>query len=301
MTSRPRLPPFGLVAWIVPAIAALMIALVGTTRDAAPQQLPKAPQDQDQERAQVEAEAGDLGTSIGDLRKRGLDIVLVIDGTGSMKLIIDDIRARMPQLWQSIHRLVPTARLGMIVFGNKGEKMNVQPLAQSPQELSTFLNSINAMGGGELEEDTFGACQKAIEQMGWKPYAKKVIVLVGDSPPRKEDFTPLRALIHKFKDNDGTFNALDVAAVEYERFQREFWMKAHRREPAKMLPLPEFYQQTAAAYRVLAAAGDGDMQELPRDVSIDRVVFLLIFLPRWQSQQYANDTMLHPIEALRYE
>jgi len=288
-----------LVERIVPVIAALVIALVGSARIAAAQQVPKAAQDQ--ERAQAEPEVGDFGTSTVDLRKRGLDIVLVIDGTGSMSIIIDELKAKMPQLLQSIRRVVPIARVGIIVFGNKREKMRLQPLTQSPHKLNDLLNSIHAMGSPEWKEDTFGACQKATEGMDWKPHAKKVIVLVGDSPPRKEDFTPLRALIHKFKDNDGTFNALDVAAVEYERFQREFWMKAHRREPAKMLPLPEFYQQTAAAYRVLAAAGGGDMQELPRDVSIDRVVFLLIFLPRWQSQQYANDTMLHPIEALRYE
>jgi Mg-chelatase subunit ChlD len=260
--------------WIVRSIAALVIALVGTARDAAPQQVQKAAQDR--ERAQAEPEAGAFGTSIGDLRKRGLDIVLVIDGTGSMNLIIDDLRARMPQLVQSIHRLVPIARIGIIVFGGKGEKMTIQPLTLSPQELSDFLNTIGAMGSGEWEEDTLGACQTAMEKMDWKPYARKVVVLVGDSPPRKEDFTPLLALIRKFKDNNGTFNAVDVAAEEHERFEREFWLKHHHKEPPKLSPLPEFYRQTAQAYRVLAAAGDGDMQELPRNGSIDRVIFRLI-------------------------
>src|ERR1700719_1043176 len=129
-----------------------------------------------------------FGGFIGELRRKGLDVVLVIDGTGSMNLIIDDVKAKMAQLVQSIHRLVPIARIGIIVFGGKGEKMSIQPLTLSPQKLSDFLNSIHAMGGGEWEEDTFGACQKAMEGMDWKPYAKKVVVLVGDSPPHKEDF-----------------------------------------------------------------------------------------------------------------
>src|SRR6202043_2983625 len=122
-----------------------------------------------------------FGGFIGELRRKGLDVVLVIDGTGSMNLIIDDVKAKMAQLVQSIHRLVPIARIGIIVFGGKGEKMSIQPLTLSPQKLSDFLNSIHAMGGGEWEEDTFGACQKAMEGMDWKPYAKKVVVLVGDS------------------------------------------------------------------------------------------------------------------------
>ncbi len=140
-----------------------------------------------------------FGGFIGELRRKGLDVVLVIDGTGSMKLIIDDVKAKMQQLVQSIHRLVPIARIGIIVFGGKGEKMDIQPLTLSPQKLSDFLNGIQAKGGGEWEEDTLGAVQTGINKMDWKPYAKKVVVLVGDSPPRNEDFAPLLAMIRQFK------------------------------------------------------------------------------------------------------
>ena len=193
-----------------------------------------------------------FGGFIGELRRKGLDVVLVIDGTGSMKLIIDDVKAKMEQLVQSIHRLVPIARIGIIVFGGKGEKMNIQPLTLSPQKLSDFLNGIQAMGGGEWEEDTLGAVETGINKMDWKPYAKKVVVLVGDSPPRTEDFQPLLAMIRQFKSNNGTFNTVDVAAEEHERFEREFWLKVHREEPPKISPLPAFYRQTQAAYKVLA-------------------------------------------------
>ncbi|MGO9452527.1 MAG: hypothetical protein ACLQDV_16030, partial [Candidatus Binataceae bacterium] len=64
-----------------------------------------------------------FGGFIGELRRKGLDVVLVIDGTGSMNLIIDDVKAKMAQLIQSIHRLVPIARVGIIIFGGKGEAM----------------------------------------------------------------------------------------------------------------------------------------------------------------------------------
>ena len=51
-----------------------------------------------------------FGGFIGELRRKGLDIVLVIDGTGSMNLIIDDVKAKMGQLIRAVHRLVPIAR-----------------------------------------------------------------------------------------------------------------------------------------------------------------------------------------------
>jgi hypothetical protein len=225
-----------------------------------------------------------FGGFIGELRRKGLDVVLVIDGTGSMKLIIDDVKAKMQQLVQSIHRLVPIARIGIIVFGGKGEKMNVQPLTLSPDKLSSFLNGIEAMGGGEWEEDTLGAVQTGINKMDWKPYAKKVVVLVGDSPPRTEDFAPLLSLIRQFKTNNGTFNTVDVAAEEHERFEREFWLKVHREEPPKISPLPAFYRQTQAAYKVLATAGGGSMKSLTKDAHINQQVLILAFGDQWQSQ-----------------
>jgi hypothetical protein len=225
-----------------------------------------------------------FGGFIGELRRKGLDVVLVIDGTGSMSLIINDVKAKMGQLIQAIHRLVPIARVGIIVFGGNGEKMEIQPLTLSPQKLTEFLDHITAKGGGEWEEDTYGACETAMEKMDWKPYAKKVVVLVGDSPPRKEDFAPLVAMIRKFKAENGTFNTVDVAAEEHERFEREFWLKVHREEPPKISPLPEFYQQTRAAYKVLANAGGGAMRSLTHDSHINQQVLILAFGEQWQNQ-----------------
>jgi hypothetical protein len=247
--------------WIVRSLA-LLIALLAAARDATPQQ-PQAPS-QSAPR-----------NSIAALRKRGLDIVLVIDGTGSMNLILDDIRTGMPGLMNSLHRIVPIARVGIIVFGNKREKMSIQPLTLSPQKLTTFLDSIRAMGGGEWEEDTFGACQAAIEKSDWKPDAIKMVILVGDSPPHKEDFSPLLAIVRKFKDNNGAFNTVDVAAEEHERFEREYYLKHPEKAPT-FSPLPEFYRQASPAYKVMAAAGGGEMRELSRDVSVDRAIFQLV-------------------------
>src|SRR5215469_7874087 len=44
-----------------------------------------------------------FGGFIGELRRKGLDVVLVIDGTGSMNLIIDDVKAKMVFLSYSVH------------------------------------------------------------------------------------------------------------------------------------------------------------------------------------------------------
>jgi hypothetical protein len=105
------------------------------------------------------------GGFIGNLRRNGLDVVLVIDGTDSMRLVMADVKARMKMLVRAIQRLVPTARVGIVVYGGEGEPLDVQPLTLSPAKLDAFLSAIQTKGGGEWEEDTYGRCRR--RSIGW--------------------------------------------------------------------------------------------------------------------------------------
>src|SRR5206468_2753274 len=84
--------------------------------------------------------------SARDLRRKGLDVVLVIDDTGTMDLIINDVRDRMDELVMAIHRLVPIARVGIVVFGGRSERVDIEPLTISSHRLQTFLTGIGAKG-----------------------------------------------------------------------------------------------------------------------------------------------------------
>jgi hypothetical protein len=73
-----------------------------------------------------------------------------------------------------------------------------------------------------------------------------------------------------------------------------------REEPPKISPLPAFYQQRQAAYKVLATAGGGSMKSLTQDAHINQQVLILAFGDQWQSQVSAfgrglnNSSGLHP-------
>jgi von Willebrand factor type A domain len=223
---------------------------------------------------------------IDGLRHKGLDIVLVIDGTKSMDFVMADVKARMTQLAVRVRQLVPIARVGVVVFGGKGEPVDMQPLTLSTARLQAFLGAIHAKGGGEWQENTLGAVQAAVTKMDWKPYARKVIVLIGDSPPEKDDFAPLLALIRNFKSINGTLSAVDVQDEEHERYEREFFIKVHGFEPTPkdIGPLPQFAKQAQAAYKVLTVAGGGSMRSLSHDADVNHQVMILVFGDRWQDE-----------------
>ena len=223
---------------------------------------------------------------ISELRHKGLDVVLVIDGTKSMDFVMEDVKARMTQLTVRVRQLVPIARVGVVVFGGKGEPLDMQPLTLSNAKLTIFLASIKAKGGGEWEENTLGALQAAVTKMDWKPYARKVIVLIGDSPPEKDDFTPLTNLIREFRRNNGTLSGIDVQEEEHVRYMRAFWMRVHGQVPteAEIGPLPEFARQAQAAYKIMAAQGGGSIRSLSHDADINHQAMILIFGDKWQDE-----------------
>lgn len=225
-----------------------------------------------------------FGGYIRKLRQQGLNVVLVVDGTGSMKLIINDVKIQMMALVHAIHRLVPLARVGIVIFGAHGGKLAIQPLSIDPRHLVAFLDSLET-GGGGWSEDTYAGVQAAVHSMRWQPYAKKVVILIGDSPPNSKNFVPLLGVIRHFNGSmNGTLSAIDVAQEEHQRFEREFWLKVRAGRAPQVAPLPEFYQQTRAAYQVMAYNGGGAMRDLTHNVHINQQVLILAFGQQWRHQ-----------------
>ena len=225
-----------------------------------------------------------FGGFIGKLRRQGLDVVIVIDGTDSMRMVMDDVKARMNQILGAIHHLVPTARIGVVVYGGAEEPIDVQPLTLSSAKLDAFVTAIQTKGGGEWEENLAGAIETAVNRMDWRPYAHKVIVVVGDAPPKPAQFASILELAKKFRAEDGILNTVDVTAQEHERFEREFAIQVHRTEPGESSPLPAFYQQTRAAYVAIAHAGGGSMKSLEGDDKVNQQVLMLAFGDTWAEQ-----------------
>ncbi len=187
---------------------------------------------------------------------RPLDVVLVVGGTPSMNLILDDVKSKTRQVLQAIHKLAPPARAGIVAFGGVGGSIESQPLTLSLQTQDDFLSRIAISGADNSVDRTYEACVYAINRMDWKPCARKVIVLVGDSTPSAEDLQSLIGMIQKFRKHNGTFSAVEVATAERQRLEQR--NGTHQRKPcASAVP---HLSQTRAVYGTLAYAGGGKMK-----------------------------------------
>jgi hypothetical protein len=227
---------------------------------------------------------GSFGDYVGGLRKVGLDLVLVIDTTDSMEFIIDEVKARLTALVSAIQRMVPTSRVGIVVYRDHGDEYVVKwsDLSFKTDKLTSFLSHITAAGGGDWEEAVYDALDAAMHELTWRKKSKRIIVLVGGSPPHPEDVERTEDLVKRFHADGGSLSTIDVTRRLHLEFSKTLWHSLYGNKPFEEKEMPEFYKQVTQVYGKLAEEGGGDLIQLAEDKKLIRDVLVLTFGQRWQ-------------------
>jgi hypothetical protein len=227
---------------------------------------------------------GGFGDYVGGLRKVGLDVALVIDTTDSMQFVIDDVKERLSQLVASLQRMVPTTRIGIVVYRDKGDDYVVKwtDLSFRTDKLQDFLSHISAGGGGDWEEAVKEGLDAAVQELKWRKQSKKIIILVGGSPPHQWDTDDVMQIVRTFRRNGGYISTIDVTKRQHDEFDRQLWRSLHGKQPYKPSPMPDFYQEVAKSFGQIARDGGGEMISLDQDRALIRSVLELTFGSRWK-------------------
>lgn len=118
---------------------------------------------------------------------RSLDLVFVIDTTGSMG---DDIAAVQAQAAEITNTLLApglgsSIRIGLVDYKDLGDIYQARvdvPFTSSPADVVAGLNSLTADGGGDYPESVYSGVMTALA-MPWQAKAeKKAIIVMGDAP-----------------------------------------------------------------------------------------------------------------------
>jgi hypothetical protein len=237
-----------------------------------------------------------FGRYVGELRRRGLDVVIVMDATGSMQNVIDETKARMAQLVRSIQKLVPTARVGAVAFRDRPDGKASAPrsdedfvvrwsdLTFNGPKVQAFLARVTAASGGDWEEAVREGIETAITEMSWRDDAKKVMILVGSSPPHQGDRDAIAALAARFGTMGGTISTIDVTERLHEEHERRIHRWMYGGEPPEISPLPEFYLDVRESYQAIAGAGGGETLTLDSQDQLIRHLLVLTFGGEWRKE-----------------
>jgi hypothetical protein len=238
---------------------------------------------------------GGFGDYVGGLRKVGLDVALVIDATDSMQFVTDSVKGRLIKLVTSLRQMVPTSRIGIVAYRDKGDEYVTKwvDLSFSTGKIQDFLSNLHAGGGGDWPEAVYEGLEAAVNDLNWRKKSKRIIVLVPGSPPHPETISNVLNLAQNFQAQGGVLSVVDLAEKMHEDFERALYRAGAElnHEEFKPSPLPGFYREFRNTMASIAQAGGGDFIPLGEDKALTRQIIVLTFGSRWQTEmaKYLRD------------
>jgi hypothetical protein len=116
-----------------------------------------------------------------------LDVVFILDTTGSMGDEIDRLKATIDAIHFQIAHLspAPDLRLGMVLYRDQGDDYvtRVVPLTRDLRAFRAALSGVEAGGGGDDPEDVQSALEAAMHKLEWRKDGVRLGFLIGDAPP----------------------------------------------------------------------------------------------------------------------
>ena len=126
------------------------------------------------------------------LHRPRVDVVFVLDTTGSMSGLIQTAKEKIWSIATTMASAQPTPeiRIGLVAYRDRGDRYVTKLVDLSADLDSVYakLMDFQADGGGETPESVNKALYDAVHDMSWSQdeQAYQVIFLVGDAPPHMD-------------------------------------------------------------------------------------------------------------------
>ncbi len=122
-----------------------------------------------------------------------IDVVFVLDTTGSMAGLIEGAKQKIFSIASRIAQGKPTpqVRVGLVAYRDVGDAYVTKryELTEDLDGLFTHLRKLEADGGGDTPEHVGRGLGEAVSKLSWDPSREtmKLIFLVGDAPPAQRN------------------------------------------------------------------------------------------------------------------
>ncbi|MBK8253141.1 MAG: VWA domain-containing protein [Polyangiaceae bacterium] len=135
-----------------------------------------------------------LNVARADVSKPTVDVVFILDTTGSMSEEIEGVKTTLKTVLANLDQNVKI-RVGLVEYKDREDSFvtKTYALTNDVKSLSASIAGISAQGGGDTPEDVQSGLSVAINQMLWNDKAvARLAFLIADAPPHLDyqDGTP---------------------------------------------------------------------------------------------------------------
>ncbi len=150
------------------------------------------------------------------------------------------------------------------------------------EKVQNFVAGLRCDGGGDYPEAVKAGVQAAIRELSWRKTARRILIVIGGSPPHKEDVPELTQLVRTFKEKNGAVGAVDVSDRLHVEYEHADWVAHGSKGEFHATATPEFYHETSDALGDMAHQGGGEILRLGENKALLREVMALTFGTRWR-------------------
>jgi len=193
-------------------------------------------------------------TELGRVDPKPLDVVFVVDATGSMQHVLDFLKRDIGHIRAALELVANHPRIGLTFYRDNGDMFVTRSmrLSENLNALDAFIGTIDAHGGVDRPEAVLDALTDALKAnpWSWKGQGRREIVLLTDAPPHPETQADCLAIAKGCKENRVSLQIMKVKSLEDQDDLRALddlaeaagtepmWMPLQERQPFRF-PLPE--------------------------------------------------------------
>ncbi|TVR86777.1 MAG: VWA domain-containing protein [Spirochaetaceae bacterium] len=113
-----------------------------------------------------------------------IDVVLVIDTTGSMNFSIAEVQKNLVPMLREILEEFESYRVGITMFRDYNEEYLTRalPFTSNLDVVQRNVNALRAVGGRDIPEAVYEGLYAGLRHYDWEAESR-LIILVGDAPP----------------------------------------------------------------------------------------------------------------------
>lgn len=132
-----------------------------------------------------------LDTSIHLLKggTKGLDVLFVIDSTGSMEPFIDQAKTTASALSRFVSAV--NGRVALVEYRDEGDEFTARVLSNLSDDTAGFYNALGNItvdGGGDSPEALLHALKTGMNGVDWRPGATKAAIVLTDASYHDPDY-----------------------------------------------------------------------------------------------------------------
>ncbi len=147
---------------------------------------------------------------------KGIDVVLVLPAGRDVAPIESDQLKKMIQLTDAIHKLIPTARIGIVFYGSAGRSPKVVPLSTGFDKVRATLVSARIDQRSAVSDNLLAAIQAA-KDSDWKPGWRHVVVMIGVRLPSDATDGAIFNYASEIHASGGIVNTVDASPLLYKK------------------------------------------------------------------------------------